>query len=76
MEFLNGGDLFSLLHALNAFEEEMAKFYIAECVLALEYLHERKIVHRGTFFYFSAACFYSYLIFFTRFETGQYFNYK
>jgi hypothetical protein len=49
MEYLNGGDLFSLLHAFESFEEPFARFYIAECVLALEYLHGLGIVHRGRF---------------------------
>ena len=49
MEFLNGGDFFSLLSALSSFEEDFTRFYIAECVLALEYLHARDIVHRGKF---------------------------
>ena len=47
MEFLNGGDLFSFLHNMQTFEEEVALFYIAEMVLALEYLHSEGIVHRG-----------------------------
>lgn len=50
MEFLSGGDFFSLLSALQCFEEDFARFYIAECVLALEYLHERGVIHRGTSF--------------------------
>lgn len=46
MEFLNGGDLFSLLMAMGCFEEDVARFYIAETLLAVEYLHSRGIVHR------------------------------
>ncbi|XP_024361260.1 probable serine/threonine protein kinase IRE3 [Physcomitrium patens] len=46
MEYLNGGDLFSLLRNLGCLEEEMARVYIAEIVLALEYLHGSGIVHR------------------------------
>ena len=45
MEYLNGGDLFSLLDEYVYFDEEMAKQYIAEAVLALEYLHSKKIIH-------------------------------
>ena len=30
----------------NCLEEEIAKFYLAEVVLALEYLHSKGIVHR------------------------------
>jgi Protein kinase domain len=46
MEYLNGGDTFSLLRVFGSFGEDMARMYIAETVLALEYLHERGIVHR------------------------------
>merc|ERR1712137_772458 len=46
MEYINGGDLYSLLGAMGCFEEQMAKMYAAEIVLALEYLHEKGIVHR------------------------------
>ena len=55
MEYLPGGDLFSLLRALGAFSEEMAKQYVSEIVLALEYLHACGVVHRGCFFL--AVCF-------------------
>ena len=41
-----GGDLSSLLHAFGAFEEPMAAFYVAEILLALNYLHQHGIVHR------------------------------
>ncbi len=46
MEFIRGGDLFSLLENMGALSEEVAKVYIAETVLALEYLHASGIVHR------------------------------
>lgn len=46
MEYLNGGDCFSLLRELTTFDEDMARQYIAETVLALEYLHRNKIIHR------------------------------
>eukprot|EP00124_Ichthyophonus_hoferi_P002268 Ihof_evm3s148 gene=Ihof_evmTU3s148 len=46
MEFLPGGDLASLLQNFIVFDEEMAAFYIAEVVLALEYLHTHGIIHR------------------------------
>ncbi|KAL6068243.1 Serine/threonine-protein kinase greatwall [Balamuthia mandrillaris] len=46
MEYLPGGDVFSLLRSLICFPEPMARQYIAETVLALEYLHSRGIVHR------------------------------
>eukprot|EP00164_Ancoracysta_twista_P002971 GFYU01003958.1.p1 GENE.GFYU01003958.1~~GFYU01003958.1.p1 ORF type:complete len:854 (-),score=245.74 GFYU01003958.1:112-2673(-) len=46
MEYLNGGDLASLLVAMDIFEEPMAKLYAAEIVCALQYLHKGGIVHR------------------------------
>ena len=46
MEFMAGGDLFSLLRKFGRLEEVTAKFYVAEIVLALEDLHKQGIVHR------------------------------
>ncbi|GAB2225418.1 hypothetical protein Droror1_Dr00006210 [Drosera rotundifolia] len=46
MEYLNGGDLYSLLRNLGCLDEDVARVYIAEVVLALEYLHSLNVVHR------------------------------
>ncbi|PIA26624.1 hypothetical protein AQUCO_09100055v1 [Aquilegia coerulea] len=46
MEYLNGGDLYSLLRNLGCLDEDVARVYIAEIVLALEYLHSLRVVHR------------------------------
>ncbi|KAI9140186.1 serine/threonine protein kinase 15 [Paraphysoderma sedebokerense] len=46
MEYLIGGDLSSLLTVFGVFDEGMAKIYVAEIVLALEYLHSHNITHR------------------------------
>ncbi|KAF5747100.1 serine/threonine protein kinase IRE4 isoform X1 [Tripterygium wilfordii] len=46
MEYLNGGDLYSLLRKVGCLEEDVARIYITELVLALEYLHSLGIVHR------------------------------
>jgi len=46
MEYLNGGDLASLLQNLQYFDVDMARQYTAETVLALEYLHANGIIHR------------------------------
>lgn len=45
-EYLIGGDLSSLLQAMDGFPVEMARFYAAETVLALEYLHSCGVIHR------------------------------
>ena len=46
MEYMIGGDLKSLLGVYGFFPEQQAVFYLSECVLALQYLHKRGIVHR------------------------------
>ena len=46
MEYMIGGDLKSLLGNYGFFPEHQAVFYLAECVLALQDLHRRGIVHR------------------------------
>eukprot|EP01028_Stygiella_incarcerata_P009796 TRINITY_DN476_c0_g1_i1.p1 TRINITY_DN476_c0_g1~~TRINITY_DN476_c0_g1_i1.p1 ORF type:complete len:1037 (-),score=302.85 TRINITY_DN476_c0_g1_i1:1976-5086(-) len=46
MEYMPGGDLFSLLQRLCYFSEDMTSRYIAEIVLALESLHSQGIAHR------------------------------
>jgi serine/threonine protein kinase len=46
MEYMPGGDMYSLLKAMNYLDEDMTRFYAAEIVQALEYLHERGITHR------------------------------
>ncbi|XP_048326427.2 probable serine/threonine protein kinase IRE [Ziziphus jujuba] len=46
MEYLNGGDLYSMLRNLGCLDEDMARVYIAEVVLALEYLHSLNVIHR------------------------------
>jgi len=46
MEYLNGGDCAALLKNVGCLDEKWAQSYIAEVVLALEYLHLNGIVHR------------------------------
>ncbi|SCU83479.1 LAMI_0C03378g1_1 [Lachancea mirantina] len=45
-DFMSGGELFWHLQKEGRFAEDRAKFYIAELVLALEYLHDNDIVYR------------------------------
>lgn len=44
--YLPGGELFSYLRCEGFFNNETAKFYATEIVLALEYLHSKMIVFR------------------------------
>ena len=46
MEYLPGGDLMSLLMSRDILPEEDAKFYAAELVLAIEYVHKLDCIHR------------------------------
>jgi len=46
MEYAAGGDLKTLLENLGQLEKEMAKFYFAEMLLCVEYLHSLGFVHR------------------------------
>ena len=46
MDYLNGGDLYSLLRNLGYLDEEVARVYIVKVVLALEHLHILHVVHR------------------------------
>lgn len=47
MEFLAGGELFNLLRKHNRFPEEAARFYFAEVLLGINYLHrEMNIIYR------------------------------
>ncbi|XP_003738050.2 RAC-beta serine/threonine-protein kinase [Galendromus occidentalis] len=46
MEYVNGGELFFHLSRERIFSEEKTRFYAAEILLALEYLHEQGIIYR------------------------------
>ncbi|XP_060571359.1 RAC-alpha serine/threonine-protein kinase-like isoform X2 [Ruditapes philippinarum] len=46
MEYVNGGELFFHLSRERVFAEERTKFYGAEIISALGYLHENNIVYR------------------------------
>ncbi|CAD8166179.1 unnamed protein product [Paramecium octaurelia] len=46
MDFLIGGELFFHLRRAFRFQEERAKFYAAELILAIEYLHKCDIIYR------------------------------
>lgn len=46
MDYIEGGELFSLLRKSQRFPNPVAKFYAAEVTLALEYLHFHNIIYR------------------------------
>ena len=46
MEYMKGGDFAGLLENIGAFEEDTARTYLAQIVLAIEYLHSIDIIHR------------------------------
>jgi serine/threonine kinase 38 len=46
MEYLAGGDLMTLLIRKNVLSESEARFYVAECVLAVESIHKMNFIHR------------------------------
>jgi serine/threonine protein kinase len=46
MEYLYGGDMGSMLERYGCFDTETARFYIAELILAVDYLHSLNIIHR------------------------------
>ncbi|KAF8697515.1 Extension Ser/Thr-type protein kinase, partial [Rhizoctonia solani] len=46
MDFVPGGELFTLLRKSRRFPSPVAKFYTAEVVLAIDYLHSHDIIYR------------------------------
>ncbi|CAG9317886.1 unnamed protein product [Blepharisma stoltei] len=46
LDFMQGGELFFHLRKLNKFTEEIARFYAAEVLLALEDLHDKGFIYR------------------------------
>jgi serine/threonine protein kinase len=47
LEYIPGGDLFSLLKRQNYLNEESARFYICQLILGIEYLHNSlNIIYR------------------------------
>ncbi|GMH16533.1 hypothetical protein Nepgr_018374 [Nepenthes gracilis] len=46
MEYLSGGDMMTLLMREETLTETVARFYIAQCVLAIESIHAHNYIHR------------------------------
>lgn len=48
MEYLPGGDMMTLLMREDTLSESVARFYIAQSVLAIESIHKHNYIHRLT----------------------------
>ena len=46
MEYLPGGEVFTLLQKKGCFSEDETRFYVSQVVSAFEYLHIRDIIYR------------------------------
>lgn len=46
MEYLPGGDIMTLLMREETLTETVARFYIAESVIAIESIHKHNYIHR------------------------------
>lgn len=54
MDFVNGGELFFHIKKAYRFSEDKARFYTAEIILAIKYLHELGIIYRYLLNYVSS----------------------
>ncbi|KAH8119243.1 kinase-like protein [Phellopilus nigrolimitatus] len=46
LDYMGGGDLLNLLIEKDVFEEDFARFYVAEMILAIESCHKHGFIHR------------------------------
>lgn len=52
MEYLPGGDIMTLLMREETLTETVARFYIAQSVLAIESIHKHNYIHRLVLLHF------------------------
>lgn len=58
MEYLPGGDMMTLLMREDTLREDVARFYIAQSVLAIESIHRYNYIHRWLLEITYLACFW------------------
>lgn len=46
LDFMPGGELFFHLKKQKRFNEDRARFYIAEIILAIQFIHDQNIIYR------------------------------
>ena len=46
IDFMKNGDLMGVLNQFTKLEPDLSKFYIAQMVLAIEYIHSKNMVYR------------------------------
>lgn len=46
MDYVNGGNLYENMFSNKRFDEEQVKFFAAQLVIALGYMHNNKVIHR------------------------------
>ncbi|PRP81734.1 hypothetical protein PROFUN_10834 [Planoprotostelium fungivorum] len=46
LEFVPGGEIYNYMRRMRKFTPEIARFYAAEIVLALEYMHNKNVLYR------------------------------
>lgn len=57
MEYLPGGDIMTLLMREETLTETVARFYIAQSVLAIESIHKHNYIHRFAFLHLEIVIF-------------------